>query len=151
MFRESISFEGALRWWLLAPIIVFLVKFAVYSVLPFDWFVDHNVYTARTMEYGSGIVTIDLDRRARFDIRWSATKEIYRMWENRTFAQTIHTNHKDSFIFEVDSNDQLLALEVNFTDQPIPKGRYLILDHVRIYPMVWVTKDHVFTTELIVE
>lgn len=137
--------HGALLGALLAPLCVFMFQYVVYAVMPFDWFVNISKFEALDMEYGELDHQILMNRNTRFDIRGSATKEVYNVSGGQV-SQTVHTNYKESFIYESSGNDKDFTLEVRYTDTPIPCGNYYTIDFIEIHPFFGITKKKIINT-----
>lgn len=144
--RYKKNLHGAILGAVLVPLGVFVIQFVTYTLLPFDWFVDIQKYHALDMTPTS-THQIVMMRNARFDIKGAATKEVYRI-STSSEDQTIHTNYKESFIYEKSSNGKEFILNVLYTDLPIEKAMYKTIDYVEIYPMKGVQKRKVIETNI---
>ena len=115
-----------LIWFAIFSVVPTLFQLLLYFTLPFDYFVKINSYVAN--HSSSQIITIKLNRIARFDVEATSIKEVYRVDEDG--IKQVYEVPKRMFVYETDANGQTVTFEQPVPDLPV--GNYYISDTITL-------------------
>jgi len=121
-------------WFLIFTIVPVILQIAIYAFLPFDYFVKIKSYVVE--DTNTQVLTINLNRIARFDIEATSLKEYYRITENGD-AQ-VYESEKRVFIYETEANNRTILIKQPI--QEMKSGDYYISDYISLQLPRGITK-----------